>query len=99
MEFPTHNLSEVKDNALQVHALFKSGASKESLLDRFPEFAKAVPSLFNMCCMDKLDMDNLNMLFRLSNQLRSGTVSDEDAIMKFGAHMLPKSMSGDGRKN
>lgn len=92
------DLKDIHAMALLVHELYRGGETKEALQRRFSEFERSLPALFNMCCRDTLDTDNLDTLLRLSKQLRDGSVSHEDAIMQFGAHMLPKS-TGAGAKN
>jgi hypothetical protein len=86
------DFDELYNDAMTIHDRFKNGTTKKQLQLEFSDFCVKAPLLFNMCCSNNFDKDNLNILVNVSKKLQCNEVSQDEASIEFGSKILHKYM-------
>ncbi len=56
----------------------------------YPNFVKEYPFLFDMCCSDRFEMDNLVYMMDMMKKIKKGTETDETASVQVGQHIFDR---------
>jgi hypothetical protein len=66
------------------------GEKREFFFEKYPEFAEKYPSLFEMCCDDEFDVQQLRFMLDLRDRVQKNHMSQHDASVKVGQTLVDK---------
>ena len=83
----------IRENIAIVERLCKDGKSFEEMKEAAPEFAENYPHLFIMVATkDGYNKETLDTMLRMMDNIGNAKVSQHDASIKVGTHLMNKFM-------
>tara|TARA_Y100000389_G_scaffold85335_1_gene82034 strand:- start:5609 stop:5881 length:273 start_codon:yes stop_codon:yes gene_type:complete len=73
--------------------------SKDELKNMYADFVEQKPQLFDMICSHNCDDIMLNKMLKLHSKVTTGELSQHDASVKVGQHLVDKYVVPEVEKN